>query len=155
MTEEEKRERKRQEGLRYYYANKHKFRERYLRNREAVLARSRERYLVNRDRELERRKRYREENSELIRARSRQYHRTSKYGLSQLEYDSMLATQGGLCAICKARPHGGRGGVLCIDHDHATGRVRGLLCHYCNMVVGYAKDDATLLLSMVRYLRGS
>src|SRR5665213_2377334 len=65
-----------------------------------------------------------------------------KFGFTTERYDAMLAAQGGFCAICK-RPETSiyRGTIkrLAIDHDHQTGRVRGLLCARCNLRLGYVE----------------
>lgn len=53
------------------------------------------------------------------------------YGITVEEYDALLSKQDGRCAICRSRDAGGRGRFH-VDHDHATGMVRGLLCHGCN-----------------------
>lgn len=66
------------------------------------------------------------------RAQHKEHMRKSRYGLKPGEYDRMFAEQGGVCAICGATPEQSVRGVLAIDHDHATGRVRGLLCIRCN-----------------------
>lgn len=58
--------------------------------------------------------------------------RKYRYGMPEGEYDAMLARQGGTCAICHVLPEKSGKGVLHIDHDHATGTVRGLLCNRCN-----------------------
>lgn len=55
----------------------------------------------------------------------------SAYGLTPEDYDKMLLSQNGVCAICGSEP-GGRWKRLFVDHDHVTGAVRGLLCHLCN-----------------------
>lgn len=60
-----------------------------------------------------------------------------RYGITAEEYDALLSAQGGRCAMCK-RPHRGRG-RLAVDHDHATGRVRGLLCFHCNTMLGHVE----------------
>ena len=62
----------------------------------------------------------------------------------------MVTAQEGLCLICQKQPTK-RG--LFVDHDHATGRVRGLLCHRCNLVLGHAQDNTEVLLSAITYLR--
>jgi predicted nucleic acid-binding Zn ribbon protein len=59
------------------------------------------------------------------------------YGIGKIEYDEMLTNQGGVCAICKRPPADTR---LCIDHDHATGHVRGLLCSRCNGMLGWLEQ---------------
>jgi hypothetical protein len=67
----------------------------------------------------------------------------------------MLARQDGVCAICRGeetRTMAGTVLALCVDHDHETGRVRGLLCHPCNMLLGFARDDEERLQAAVRYL---
>ncbi|GGS42003.1 hypothetical protein F2B00_03325 [Streptomyces parvus] len=58
----------------------------------------------------------------------------SQYGLTEAEYDSMLAAQGGVCAMCRETCVSGR--QLAVDHDHSTGVVRGLLCVKCNRQLG-------------------
>jgi len=56
----------------------------------------------------------------------------SRLGLTLDDYERLLATQGGVCAICERPPKKRR---LHVDHDHATGKVRGLLCFTCNRYV--------------------
>jgi hypothetical protein len=64
----------------------------------------------------------------------------TKYGMSVEEYDKMLEAQGGVCAICKG-PSKRKNGLFDVDHDHKTGKVRGLLCHGCNTGIGLLGDD--------------
>ncbi len=66
------------------------------------------------------------------------------------EYDRLLAEQDGKCGICKA-PNNGRH-RLAADHDHATKRRRGLLCHRCNTAIGLFRDDPALLQAAIDYL---
>jgi hypothetical protein len=70
------------------------------------------------------------------------------YGLSDEDYDTLLAKQGGACAICRRRLRG----RLCVDHCHLTGLVRGLLCRKCNLGLGCLVDDAASLISAFAYL---
>lgn len=68
----------------------------------------------------------------------------SLYGLTWDQYQAMLETQGGQCAICGATPD--PNGIkassrLHVDHDHETGKVRALLCNRCNQGIGYFRDD--------------
>lgn len=74
-----------------------------------------------------------------------------KFDLSREQYDALLAAQGGCCAICGTDKPGGRG-AFCVDHDHETGRVRGLLCTCCNTGLGQFKDDPVRLRSAINYL---
>lgn len=55
-----------------------------------------------------------------------------RYGITRADYDAMLAAQGGHCAVCPRTEPGGRGRYFHVDHDHQTGKVRGLLCHEHN-----------------------
>lgn len=71
------------------------------------------------------------------------------YGLTVEEYDTILAAQGGMCAICEGSPGARR---LHVDHDHETGRVRGLLCLSCNTLLGNAHDQPSILAAALEYL---
>jgi heterodisulfide reductase subunit A-like polyferredoxin len=73
-----------------------------------------------------------------------------KYGLSQSEYDEMNDKQAGQCAICLTTT---RKKKLHVDHEHATGKVRALLCNRCNRVVGLFAEDAGLCDAMASYMR--
>lgn len=75
----------------------------------------------------------------------------STFGISSDDYAAMLANQGGTCAICHEVCASTRG--LAVDHDHKTGRVRGLLCMNCNNGLGHFKDDPTLFAAAAEYLR--
>lgn len=79
----------------------------------------------------------------------RRYELKKKYGITPEIYLEMLDRQGGVCALCK-KP--GDGKALCVDHDHASGKVRGLLCHSCNVALGLLKDDAEVLRRAIEYL---
>lgn len=77
--------------------------------------------------------------------------------LPREEFEAMLVAQGGQCAICR-QPETklsakGRVRRLSIDHDHATGRVRGLLCSMCNTALGNLRDDPALADAAAAYLR--
>ena len=78
----------------------------------------------------------------------------SKYGITLAQYDEILAVQDGKCAICgngksvrkeKEFP-------LSVDHDHETGRIRGLLCHNCNVALGSLRNSVPLLQKAITYL---
>jgi hypothetical protein len=72
-----------------------------------------------------------------------------RHNLTVEDYQQMFSEQGGLCAIC-GNPPGER--ALCVDHDHVTGKVRGLLCDACNRALGVFQDDVALLLAATKYL---
>jgi hypothetical protein len=73
--------------------------------------------------------------------------RQRRYGVSADEVAEMVRHQGGTCAICRTKP------AVHIDHDHATGRVRGILCFACNRGLGKAGDSVEVLKAMIAYLR--
>jgi len=73
------------------------------------------------------------------------------YGLTIEEYDAILMSQGGLCLICHTDTPGGRGRFH-VDHDHDTGKIRGLLCHGCNIAIGHMREDPRILRSAADYL---
>lgn len=82
-------------------------------------------------------------------------HLERKYKISIDDYDRMFEAQGGRCAICNnVQTHTYKGSVtrLAVDHDHKTGKVRGLLCHECNAGIGFLHEDKTLLRKAVTYL---
>jgi hypothetical protein len=72
------------------------------------------------------------------------------YGLTTLQFDAMTLKQGGKCAICQRGP---THKSLCVDHNHKTGKVRGLLCHRCNLALGAFDDDPAVLLRVISYLK--
>ena len=70
------------------------------------------------------------------------------YGITQDQYEAMYLAQDGRCAICA-----GQYPVLSVDHDHATTRIRKLLCHWCNAGLGSFQDNAEILAKASEYLR--
>ncbi len=124
-----------------------------------------------RQRHVERNRAYRAANKEEINARSRQrrqgpeyrqrvkqrfknprqYKLLCAYGMTIADYDALLERQGGVCAICKKHP----GETLCVDHCHATGKVRGLLCRKCNAAIGFLEDDPRAARAAAAYLEAA
>lgn len=72
--------------------------------------------------------------------------RLAKYGLSSAEFNLLIAANGTKCAICLTNDY------EVIDHDHESGKVRGLLCHYCNRALGGFKDNADILRRAAHYI---
>jgi hypothetical protein len=73
-----------------------------------------------------------------------------KHNLTKDDYNKMLSDQNELCAIC----HVDEGKTLCIDHDHVTNKVRGLLCNRCNKGLGLLGDSLDSINSALSYLKG-
>lgn len=90
-------------------------------------------YRENRDRLIAYQKEYwaKPENAQRKKDNARRNALKRVYGITEADYDRMYQEQGGKCAICKEKD------VEVIDHDHGTGKVRGLLCQRCNQFVGW------------------
>jgi len=85
---------------------------------------------------------------------TRAYTIRTKFGLSMQEYDELREGQGCRCKICgtdkaRVRHHDY---AWYVDHDHVTGKVRGLLCHNCNIAMGLLKENIETLQSTITYL---
>lgn len=114
-------------------------------------------------------KQYRQEHLEQERARIRKYKqdhameirqskkeykifKAKRYGLTREDCLGIIRSQHGLCPICKQTLHQFPCRVVHIDHDHVTGKVRGILCATCNLLLGMAHDDILTMQSAIRYL---
>lgn len=149
--------------------------------RSEYLARRKKYYEESRDRLLQKQKQYAAANPEAYRARCRNWkeanpelsractkrwdeanperrrslraksHLKCKYGISTEEWDAMFSAQGFRCASCKSGdPRSKKGWAT--DHDHKSGRVRGILCPGCNLALGHIDDDATRLRALADYI---
>lgn len=89
--------------------------------------------------------------------RTSRYSRKSRiktqYGLSWDDFQKIVSTQGGACPICKNQLDFNANRRVHIDHDHATGKVRGVLCNWCNSGLGRFKDNARWLDAAAQYIR--
>jgi hypothetical protein len=85
-------------------------------------------------------------------SKTRVYHRMYRYGLSEDAYYSMLDGQGHKCALCGNDDPRRKQGFV-VDHCHATGKIRGLLCHPCNIALGMLGDDAAGLQRALDYVK--
>jgi hypothetical protein len=113
--------------------------------RERCKAHSRAYHAAHRERDNERRRRrsWAKKLSDFWRRLAR------FYGISREQYEALLAKQGGVCGVCRKPPQE----PLCVDHSHATGRVRGLLCRKCNTALGSFDDDVSVMAAGIAYLR--
>lgn len=75
-----------------------------------------------------------------------------KYGITRDDYRDAWYRQGGVCAVCKQPERTARNHLLSIDHDHETGRFRGLLCSHCNRAIGLLQDDPKIIAAAANYL---
>ena len=86
------------------------------------------------------------------------YHNLKKYGVTPDQYDAILTAQNHKCKICGVtQSNKAKTGYrsLCVDHDHKTNKVRGLLCDQCNFMLGCAGDNPVILLKGIQYLKGN
>jgi len=96
--------------------------------------------------------------SEPFKVGKRKHELSKKFNLTVEEYEKMLEAQEGKCAICGEKETMTRNGKeprLSVDHDHKTGKVRGLLCNSCNNGLGRFKDDTDLIKKAIAYLTKS
>ncbi len=73
-----------------------------------------------------------------------------RYGISQEAVDALLKKQNNVCAICKTSKWGYN--APSVDHDHGTGKIRGILCRRCNLVLGLINDSRLLSMKILYYL---
>lgn len=78
-----------------------------------------------------------------------------KFRMRWDDYEALLAKQGGACAICRTEDPATKSGTFTVDHCHATGAVRGLLCMNCNLALGHFKDSRPALRRALKYLSGT
>ena len=83
---------------------------------------------------------------------SRYDHYQRKYGISYDQVKVMLEERNYKCDICNQESDH-RYDKLCVDHNHKTGKVRGMLCFSCNTLIGNGKDDPSILDNAAKYLR--
>lgn len=91
---------------------------------------------------------YRRKHPEVLR-RGHRLRNLRKFGITEEQYDALLAAQGGRCAICELPE---RGRMLAVDHCHSTEEVRGLLCSKCNTGLGLFDDRQDRLMKAISYL---
>lgn len=132
-------------------------RARYTENREKELARSKANYeALTPEQKAARWGKWRAANPITPEKRARRsakalaLSRLKLYGLTAFAVEALLVTQHGGCAICRT-PLSDAGAH--VDHDHATGRVRGILCGGCNIGLGHFRDDPEKLVAAAEYLR--
>jgi len=138
----------------------------YQANRDALLAASRIRHRENAEQYKEQRALWWAANRDRINTERREFRsaetyrswvwRLRKHGLTPEGYWSLLDQQQGVCALCGTADPGKAGGsderAFAVDHCHASGKVRGLLCHRCNRGLGYFRDHPEVLARAATYV---
>lgn len=129
--------------------NREANRKSYEKHKAKRLLRTKEYYLKNRNKYLEWNKQWAETHKDQHKKSSRKCNLKRDYDLTVAQYDFMLKSQDGKCAICGAAVK------LCVDHDHNDKFVRGILCRRCNSGLGFFRDSTTYLAEAIRYLEKS
>lgn len=127
-------------------------------NREHHRATQRARYAANPEKACEVQRRYRDKHRDRLSPMWRDRRRAvtlAQYGLTPASYEELLKSQDHACAICRSTDPRHWSGRFQIDHDHDTGKVRGLLCASCNGGLGLFRDDPKRLAVAITYLMGS
>ncbi len=135
----------------------------YQDNKKEIQIRQKEYYKNNKKEIRQKAQEYDKEHAEEITVRKRNYHKNNQekqnknsrknhllreYGITIDEYDKLYLKQDGKCAICKkwfSR--------LWVDHNHETKKIRGLLCHNCNVTLGLVYESTDTLFTMIKYLK--
>ncbi len=141
LSDEERKERQREASRRYKAKVKND-----PEYKEKNKKRARKNYAADGERRRETAKAWREANASRYKS-SRLKH---QYGITLQQRDALLDAQDGLCAICKS-PNDSKLDWH-TDHCHATGKVRGVLCHHCNLMLGHARDNSDVLANAIKYL---
>lgn len=155
MNAEEKRQRQKEASKRWRIRHveeiRAKERSRYAERKEEVAARKRLEYAEDRENKIETVRRWQRRNPEKVKASWRERHLWRWYRLTIAEFDSLFLGQGSRCGICGSESPIGQKHWH-IDHDHSTGKIRGILCYYCNLLLGHAKDNTAILRAAIEYL---
>lgn len=125
----------------------------YWRHRERYVEQSRASYRKNKEERLRYSREYVARNREKTLRYMTEWHMRRWYRLAISDYDRMLESQNGRCAICGTTVPGRGRKRFCIDHDHVAGKVRGLLCMACNIGIGMFCDDIEKTEAALAYLK--
>jgi len=99
-------------------------------------------------------RKYRQTHKEELKKRRKIYDLKNKYGLSITEFDDLLLSENNKCPICGQPLDLLNLKNICIDHNHLTGKVRGILCRKCNLAIGLLRDNPEYLRNAIKYLEG-
>jgi hypothetical protein len=156
---------------RYNKINKDKLQEKYhkkyIKNREKILIQCKEWYRKNKKKKLSYDVEYRKKNIKRVRRYKRNWarkdslkhpvlysrarHLKSKYGMTEKDYNKLWDKQKGLCALCFLPLIDQRNS--CIDHNHKTSKVRGILHQRCNLILGVIENNMQDIQLFINYLR--
>lgn len=146
-------------------------------NKDTLKQKKKDYHIANKDKIHEHKKKYYKINAEKIKLKQKNYYKNNKnkvknyiktynkahsdayrerilksrFGITLDDYVKMFNEQKGKCHICKIH-QSKLTKILHVDHNHATNKIRGLLCAHCNLAIGMFKDDKKLLSNAIKYL---
>lgn len=95
----------------------------------------------------------RQKDPKATKERDRKYTLMRYWGLTPIQFEELLKKHNSQCGICKKKDRSSDKKPLVIDHDHATGAIRGLLCDNCNRGIGLLQDSKEILQAAIAYLQ--
>lgn len=134
----------------------------HISNKDEIKAKDKLYYEANAEVIKNKQKKYYEANKDKVKKYIQTYNKTNpdvqrktqykrKFGITLDDYDKMFDIQEGKCSIC-TKHQSELKKLLHVDHNHETGKIRGLLCGDCNLALGMFKDNETLLTNAIKYL---
>lgn len=156
----EKEEKSKKVKQEYYQKNKDYIRERrreskrkwQIENPENAKIASKKYYNKNQELKIQETQKWRKKNAHNMKSIKRKWHLKGLYNLTIEEYDILLEKQNNACFGCK-KHYSEFAKALSVDHNHDTGKVRGLLCNNCNRGLGLLKDSEFVLQNLLEYLQ--
>lgn len=129
----------------------------YLKNKDRLQAQNKENYIKNKEAYLERSYEWRKKNPFKRTLSERKRFLKTLYNLSWEQYEELYNLQNGSCKICNiplslVSMKEEQLESACVDHCHTTGKIRGLLCKSCNLVLGNARESISILENSIKYL---
>ena len=121
----------------------------YRDNKDKYAAKHKEYYIQNKELLDQQKKQYYQNNKESHKRLARKSRLKLRYNISEKQYDDLIKSQNWLCMICNKCLKSNKSAV---DHDHRTGKIRGILCHLCNTSLGHFGDDIEGITKVVDYL---
>lgn len=120
----------------------------YIKNRESIRDKSKKYYYENPERAYQKARQWRKKNKEKVELYHKKYRLRKKYNMTLDDYDDLMKKQENRCGICnkffKKIPD--------LDHNHQTGKIRGLLCHNCNLLLGLCSENESILLNAIQWI---
>jgi len=116
------------------------------------MKRQSERYVLDRENRIRASKEWQRNNPEKT-EHNRLRSKYRQYGLTEETYTALVQSQNNQCAICHVDFKELERKRIHIDHCHDTGKVRGILCHQCNIMIGFSRNDVNILKKAIKYLK--